>query len=255
MHMGGELHHSYCLHREDPNVALCYCAWVTAVYWSQIDPKKRPSFSDMVTRLEEIKSRSQMASVLADITNLKRDPDIVMDKTILERILGQSHSHVVSLPHQSIEALWHVIQSGTLTLIVSPCHKELHYDTHYVTVSHNVVLTHIVSLYMYRQKSATVTLSSHHELLSETYCVNVSSKWFWYSLYHKVKKKTYSLCHTVYILIFLWLFCHCVIKNDTRTLSVGLKLWLYMGWHSFVIVIITVSSRAQPSRPVLWWML
>jgi len=59
----------------------------------------------MVTRLEEIKSRSQMASVLADITNLKRDPDIVMDKTILERILGQSHSHVVSLPHQSIEAL------------------------------------------------------------------------------------------------------------------------------------------------------
>lgn len=58
----------------------------------QIDPKKRPSFSDMVTRLDEIKSRSQMANVLADISNLKRDPDVVMDRTILEKILvGKGH--------------------------------------------------------------------------------------------------------------------------------------------------------------------
>ncbi len=54
----------------------------------QIDPKKRPSFIEIVQTLEEIKQRSQMATVLADISNLNLASDDVMSKTILEKILG-----------------------------------------------------------------------------------------------------------------------------------------------------------------------
>lgn len=54
----------------------------------QIDSKRRPSFAELVQSLEEIKQRSQMAIVLADISNLNIARDAVLSKTILEKILG-----------------------------------------------------------------------------------------------------------------------------------------------------------------------
>ena len=58
------------------------------VFSQQIDPKKRPSFVEIAQTLEEIKQRSQMAIVLADISNLNISKDEVMSKTILNKILG-----------------------------------------------------------------------------------------------------------------------------------------------------------------------
>ena len=58
------------------------------VFFQQIDPKKRPSFVEIAQTLEEIKQRSQMAIVLADISNLNISKDEVMSKTILNKILG-----------------------------------------------------------------------------------------------------------------------------------------------------------------------
>ena len=55
----------------------------------QYDPKKRPSFSDICDQLEEVKTRSQMATVLADITNLNIDNEAVVNKTILNKILSK----------------------------------------------------------------------------------------------------------------------------------------------------------------------
>ena len=55
----------------------------------QIDPNKRQSFSELTQSLEEIKTRSKFATVLADITNLNIAEDEVMNKTILEKILGK----------------------------------------------------------------------------------------------------------------------------------------------------------------------
>ena len=68
-------------------------AWLGKVFLSsilslQIDPKRRPAFVELVQNLEEIKQRSQMAIVLADISNLNISKDAVMSKTILEKILG-----------------------------------------------------------------------------------------------------------------------------------------------------------------------
>jgi hypothetical protein len=58
-------------------------------FFLQIDPMKRPSFQDVVVNWDEIKSRSQMAVVLADLSSLNIDKTAnVMNKTILEKILG-----------------------------------------------------------------------------------------------------------------------------------------------------------------------
>lgn len=58
----------------------------------QFDPKKRPSFPEIVNSVEEIMCRSQMAIVLADITKLNIQADDVLSKTLLENILdGKGH--------------------------------------------------------------------------------------------------------------------------------------------------------------------
>ena len=62
--------------------------FVLLLFFQQIDPKKRPSFVEIAQTLEEIKQRSQMAIVLADISNLNISKDEVMSKTILNKILG-----------------------------------------------------------------------------------------------------------------------------------------------------------------------
>ena len=56
---------------------------------AQIDPKKRPSFDEICSNLEEEKSRSQFGIVLADISKLNMGSDEVMNRTILEKILGE----------------------------------------------------------------------------------------------------------------------------------------------------------------------
>ncbi len=56
----------------------------------QIDPLKRPSMKDIVVTLEEIMTRSQMATVLADISSLSvGDGDQILNKTILDKILSE----------------------------------------------------------------------------------------------------------------------------------------------------------------------
>ena len=72
--------------------SLLYCivAIIISAFPSlQYDPKKRPTFGDICDQLEEVKTRSQMATVLADITNLNIDNEAVVHKTILNRILSE----------------------------------------------------------------------------------------------------------------------------------------------------------------------
>jgi len=54
----------------------------------QIDPKKRPSFDGMVGSLEEMMSRTQMATVVADISRLGGESgEQIMNKDMLDKIL------------------------------------------------------------------------------------------------------------------------------------------------------------------------
>ena len=73
----------------------------------QIDPKKRPSFVEIAQTLEEIKQRSQMAIVLADISNLNISKDAVMSKTILNKILGASYLYNTAV-YTLYDALNHI---------------------------------------------------------------------------------------------------------------------------------------------------
>ena len=63
----------------------------------QIDPLKRQSFNDITVTLEEIRTKSQFATVLADISNLHISQDEVMNKTILEKVLGRLHVKMITL--------------------------------------------------------------------------------------------------------------------------------------------------------------
>lgn len=160
----------------------------------QIDPKKRPSFSDMVTRLEEIKSRSQMANVLADISNLNRDPDTVMDKTILEKILGESHSllsgtarHLLSCHYSSF-----VVVSLLIICCVTACHLLLWHYSSFVVVSltHHLLLCHILII--------SCCVSTYHLLC---HC----------SSFGVVSLLIICYCVTAHHL----LSCHCVMQSIT----------------------------------------
>src|SRR6218665_15897 len=56
-------------------------------YVSQIEPKKRPPFVEIVQSLEAMKSSAQMAVILADFSRLGSGARIILDRMILEQIL------------------------------------------------------------------------------------------------------------------------------------------------------------------------
>lgn len=68
----------------------------------QIDPKKRQSFLEIVNSLEELKSKSQMAAVLADISSLQGDDQDSIDKERLDRISSAKKKNVYHNPSMTV---------------------------------------------------------------------------------------------------------------------------------------------------------
>jgi len=63
---------------------------------------KRPCFAELVERLEEMKCSALMAVMLADLSRLgltAADAGTIMNRMILERILGQTSSHSRFVSH------------------------------------------------------------------------------------------------------------------------------------------------------------
>lgn len=73
---------------------------------TQIDPWKRPSFAELVERLEEMKCSALMAVMLADLSRLgitAADAGNIMSRMILERILGEISRYTSTESHQCLK--------------------------------------------------------------------------------------------------------------------------------------------------------
>lgn len=107
----------------------------------QIDPKKRPSSCEIVEILDEIKTRSQMAIVLADISSLNLAHNDLINKTTLERILdAKGHKrnksdegvHLVTVDMPPCEGSLTPIRDAMPVFGPKPAPKVINVNAHFV---------------------------------------------------------------------------------------------------------------------------